>query len=574
MFDDAAEDSHGLPAISSSATTIHVDSIKLGHDRVTSIDMALELERQLHSEQDEHDAHEDDALNANQPSQANEETSPDPLILATIITNLRTELAEVIAERDSLAEIVSTTDVRESELRNALALVTGKATALEEELAVLKLKNTADEETIAVLRSKVEESRRTLAVAPTATKRVGFFIFNSSVNVYEHASDIGRFYRRGVMRLQSENKRMSQLSIDANRANSFFGSNPSSSKRASFVPLTGSRPHRRTVSVNDNSFTSEDGDASVHPDGVRSPSLFSRDESSDQDENFVAVKKSRRVSGFFGGARPTTSVSRSPPPGRSSSDGEDASAISRLQAELEATKRELRDAHDAREASEFCVRTLRTFISEHTKGDTVDFSSSVGGAAIKLPALPTDIDDTTGEEGETHPPTMAKGSSMTGWSIKLWRTDSDKSTTSTKLGSTPESAAVSPASETPSKPFPVPGATANSNTNSFSQKLGVLFQTRRSFSSTSTTSSHYEPPHLNHQEPILNGSDCSSIDEPEPVSPETSISHNEVIIRDSSHGSTESSSSAASTAVESIPSSEQALKQDIAAPLAPVSEVA
>lgn len=384
------------------------------------------------------------------------------------------------------------------------------------------------------------------------------------------------------MRLQSENKRMSQLSIDANRANSFFGNNPSSSKRASFVPLTGSRPHRRTVSINDNSFTSDDGDASGHPDtsGVRSPSLFSRDESSDQDENYVAVKKSRRISGLFGGARPTTSTSRSPPPGRASSDGDDAlaqerEAVSRLRLELDTAKRELRDAHDAREASEFCVRALRTFISEHTRGDTVDFSSSVGGSgAIKLPALPTDIDDSTGVEGESRPAPLAKGPSMSGWSIKLWRTDSDKSTPSTKLGGTPESASVSPSSETPSKPFPVPGATTNTNANSFSQKLGVLFQTRRSFSSSSTTSSHYEPPHLNHQEPILNGSDCSSIDEPEPVSPETtSISHNDVIIRDASHGSTESSTSAASTAVESIPSSEHSLKENAIIPPTTVSEV-
>ena len=85
--------------------------------------------------------------------------SPDPLILAGIITNLRAELTEVAAERDSFSETASNADARESELRDALALVTGRAAALEEELAVLKLKNTADEETIAVLRSKVEESR-------------------------------------------------------------------------------------------------------------------------------------------------------------------------------------------------------------------------------------------------------------------------------------------------------------------------------------------------------------------------------------------------------------------------------
>ncbi len=307
------------------------------------------------------------------------------------------------------------------------------------------------------------------------------------------------------MRLQSENKRMSQLSIDANRANSFFGTKPSSSKRASFVPLTGSRTHQRTVSVNENSFTSDDGDTNVHPEtpGVRSPSLFSRDESSDQDENFVAVKKSRRVSGFFNNPRPTTSVSRSPPPGRASTDGEDAlaqerDAVLRLRTELEATKRELRDAHDAREASEFCVRTLRTFISEHTRDDTVDFSTSVGGSGIiKLPALPTDItDDATGEEDASQMRSPTKGPSMTGWSIKLWRTESDKSTTSTKLGSAPESVVVSPSSETAPKQFPALGATANANANSFSQKLGVLFATRRSFSSTSTTSSHHEAPSL------------------------------------------------------------------------------
>lgn len=153
MFDDAAQDSHGLPAISSSTTTIQ----QLGHDRVTSIDMALELERQLHSEHDD-DGGNSNHSDVNQPSLANVGTSPDPLILASIITNLRNELTEATAERDRLSEMTSNV-ARESELRNALALVTGKAAALEEELAVLKLKNTADEETIAVLRTKVEESR-------------------------------------------------------------------------------------------------------------------------------------------------------------------------------------------------------------------------------------------------------------------------------------------------------------------------------------------------------------------------------------------------------------------------------
>ncbi len=157
MFDDGAEDSLAMSAVSSSATTIAADTSKLGHDRVTSIDMALELERQLHSEQDDDDA--GNASSVNQPGLLNVDTSPDPLILAGIITNLRHELAEVVAERDSLSKTASDAKQRDSELRDALAMVTGKASAMEDELTVLKLKNTADEETIAVLRSKVDESR-------------------------------------------------------------------------------------------------------------------------------------------------------------------------------------------------------------------------------------------------------------------------------------------------------------------------------------------------------------------------------------------------------------------------------
>ena len=111
-----------------------------------------------------------------------------------------------------------------------------------------------------------------------------------------------RIDRRALMRLQTESKRMSQMShmsVDTSRANSLFGGGPSSSKRASFTPLTGSgasriTSHRRISSISEPSDALDtNGMEPSSPPGVGHAISWGADDSN--------VKKARRSSAFFGG---------------------------------------------------------------------------------------------------------------------------------------------------------------------------------------------------------------------------------------------------------------------------------
>jgi len=159
-------------------------------------------------------------------------------------------------------------------------------------------------------------------------------------------------------------------------------------------------------------------------------------------------------------------------------------------------------------------------ISENAVGE----SRADGASHAKLPPLPSDA---RGED-----PDLKKAS---GWSaLKLWRVD-----TNTNRSSGPESTTISPtsASETtpqtaqPSNPTPaVP----------LSRKIGGFFSSRTSVSSA--TSQSAPPSHrlLHQQEPMYNGSDCSSVDESEPLSPEGGQSHGSIMVRDVTNGSSSS----------------------------------
>lgn len=119
------------------------------HDsnRPASIDLSLELERQLDAES---------LPNSPNPPRPQ---SLDTSVLASIVTQLRLSLAEVTKERDTLAEKVSEAQTRQVGLRETLDHVTEKCIRMENDLEVATNQRKEDEETIAMLRSKVEESR-------------------------------------------------------------------------------------------------------------------------------------------------------------------------------------------------------------------------------------------------------------------------------------------------------------------------------------------------------------------------------------------------------------------------------
>jgi chromosome segregation ATPase len=124
------------------------------NNRPFSIDLSLELERQLDMEPTSPNAHQNFPRS---PQQDRE--SLDPHILASIIMQLRQSLEEVSKERDGLLNIVSTAHSREAELKDALELMTERATGIEEQLSEARRKMKDDDDAIAMLRTKVEESR-------------------------------------------------------------------------------------------------------------------------------------------------------------------------------------------------------------------------------------------------------------------------------------------------------------------------------------------------------------------------------------------------------------------------------
>jgi len=122
-----------------------------------SIDLSLELERQLDMESYPPTPSHIPEAYAQQSSTTRE--SMDPHILAHIIKQLRQSLTEVTKDRDELLEMVALSATHEAELQEALQHMTDKATTMEVELSDARRKIKDDEDSINMLRTKVEESR-------------------------------------------------------------------------------------------------------------------------------------------------------------------------------------------------------------------------------------------------------------------------------------------------------------------------------------------------------------------------------------------------------------------------------
>ena len=129
-----------------------------------SIDLSLELERQLNMESPLASSnHEDIIVHASKvAADSNEEQhygKPDPDVLAHIVTHMRKSLMDMTKERDDLVKMLATTNAQDANTKDALQLMTEKATSAGEELDIARKKMREDEEQIVLLRAKVEESR-------------------------------------------------------------------------------------------------------------------------------------------------------------------------------------------------------------------------------------------------------------------------------------------------------------------------------------------------------------------------------------------------------------------------------
>ncbi|KAI0080187.1 hypothetical protein K474DRAFT_1590521 [Panus rudis PR-1116 ss-1] len=417
------------------------NTIETEHDPETarphSIDLTLELERQLDNE----------SLPPNSPAYPRTHSRPqslDPHVLASIVTQLRMSVAELTRERDELSQALSDARTNESGLKDAIQQVTERCVRLESELEVARDRQQEDANTITLLRGKLEDSRRAL------------------------------------MRLQTESRRMSQVSnLDISRANE-ASNGPPSSRRASFVPLTGSpggkaNAHRRIMSVS--------GSTTL----LGQPNFSLLDQSTTlskaSTDNPQAIDAhSRRLSGFWG---------RASPPQLDGLPAANAFEVEHLRKELlavkdqlEETRHELSEAQEAKEASEMCVNALRTFIAENSIGMG---ASNLGRESSK-----------SVDEGNRQP---NSGSSR--WGFKLWRAD-------TPITSPPPS-------------YTSPPANSASRT-----RFGSLFSSRMSVSSSSSNPSTTLPV----PESLSSVSDTSSTDDPlsEPISPTSELPRSSVAV--------------------------------------------
>lgn len=366
---------------------------------------------------------------------------------------------------------------------------------------------------------------------------------------------------------------MSQMSmsIDTSRANSFLpiSGAPSSSKRASFVPLTGSgavriQSHRRISSVSDPSFHGGVADdataATIDATSLRLSPGAQTASFPDDASSSAEAKKARRSSAFFSLGRAPDVNSLPPPVARSSNPDVSFTSDSSISEELEAlrnernaarmellaAKQDLSEAQEAREASEQCVAALRAFISEQGAGTP--------SGLLKLPPLPTD----KSADSDNHDAQQKNkaGFNAGGWSFgKLFRQDSSGASASGRSGSPSRapSAITSPAVETaPAPPAVTTPPTAQTNTQSptaasgaaaLSRKIGGFFSARApSISSVASAASEssagvnsytsstpiaattpvVRPPAAHgQQEPTLNGMGSDDEDDgpPEPLSP-------------------------------------------------------
>ncbi|KAF8074758.1 hypothetical protein FPV67DRAFT_1408907 [Lyophyllum atratum] len=437
-----------------------------------SIDLSLELERQLDMETfpPTPSHHTDSYPTTNGAASTLNRDSLDPHILAHIVKQLQQSLTDVTKDRDELRDVVALSHSHEAELQDALQHMIDKATTMEVELSDARKRIKDDEDAIALLRTKVEESRR------------------------------------GLMRLQTENRRQSLAPVDLTRAGiPSFGS-PPSSKRASFTPLTGSltaRPthgHRRIASVSDSPTNATFFDKSPNSQTLAFDSLTSP----------YPPSTSRRYSGLFG--RTSPSQPDLAPSDQTSAEVEELrKELRTVKDELENTKHELSESNEAREASEMCVKALREFIGENNVGGSDAESSGV--TSVKLPPLPTMARGD--EEAESR---KAAGS----WGFKLW---GDSTSVSKPSPLMPQSATLAPIPAAPSPHMPM-------SATPLSRKLGGFFSSRSSSISSMAPTS--VPPLQSNaassiRESMYSASDTSSF--VEPASPPTEYNMN-VVVRD------------------------------------------
>lgn len=113
---------------------------------------------------------------------------------------------------------------------------------------------------------------------------------------------------------------------------------------------------------------------------------------------------------------------------------EDDNTTATLTSEVTALKNQLAEAHEARMASEECLKALREFIAMQNGGSTGTDAEGSSVQGIKLPPLPTDREsdeDLAAQEAAR----SAASAKKSGWGFNMWGAAPANATSSTKAAS-------------------------------------------------------------------------------------------------------------------------------------------
>jgi len=316
------------------------------HVQKSSIDLSLELEREL------------DALE----NSTSEAVSLDPEVLSSLVSQLRSSVAELSQTRDDLVDSLGKARTENVELRHSLDQAEVREKKVQEKMNKLDEQTQADRDTINLLRQKVEESRR------------------------------------GLMRLQTEHRRSNSvvqpLTLDLSKPGStaktaggrpsLIGGNGSITSRLT-GPSPSARGHRRFSSI-----------AGTSGQEINFGSVDDMSPAPASEAPLRPLRKLNRLSHINGGELEVPQTAPLP-----NQDLDDlAESLRSARQEIEQLKSRLSEAEEAREASDSCAKALREFIEHHRVGEDEGQPSQ--------PVQPQPERKTSG-----------------GWGgIKLWKTES------------------------------------------------------------------------------------------------------------------------------------------------------
>lgn len=265
----------------------------------------------------------------------------DPEVLASLVIQLRTNLSSAVherndarAERDVLIRDLAVVQTRLQELENSGE----REVEYLNEMAMWRKRCEEAEEQISMLRGKVEESRRAVMTLQTQSRRISQLSAPHAGS--PHAQSFGQ---DASPRTPAFQKRMS-LQV---------GSTPAPPPTFMGPPPKG-RSHNRRSSVSDPEIGTVSSLASSH-----APSSFpdsaSRQVGSDQDQESSTLSRSasRRHSAMI--TRPTESLLN--PVGAELESLRQELITVRM--ELMESKHELWESNEAKEASDVCLRALK-----------------------------------------------------------------------------------------------------------------------------------------------------------------------------------------------------------------------